>query len=237
MRGAMGEDSMRRAGDLPHTAIRVLLLLAILFVSGCTMIGPDYAKPMLPLAAGWIPRDAAGIAPSTEPIGPWWESFGDPVLTNLIVEAYRRNPSLQAAGVRVLEAQARRGIAIGTLFPQMQNAVGGYRRSVASENVVAVPPERSFNEFLAGFDVGWELDKRAARNRPVRKADRVARRGVPRASGTRRGIAPTTAYGGCRTLSTRMKRCRVPCSPLRSRSKVHRRIVGESSYASTGVPG
>src|SRR6185295_10114768 len=84
--------------------------------------------------------------------------FGDPALTELIIDAYRGNPTLQAAGVRVLEAQARRGIAIGTLFPQTQNAFGGYRRNVASENFGIVPGDRSFDEFLAGLEVGWELD-------------------------------------------------------------------------------
>jgi NodT family efflux transporter outer membrane factor (OMF) lipoprotein len=87
------------------------------------------------------------------------------------VEAYERNPSLQAAGVRVLEAQARRGIAIGTLFPQTQNLIGGYRRTVASENVVVVPPERSFDQFLAGFDVAWELDVWGAFRRGIESAD------------------------------------------------------------------
>jgi len=134
------------------------VLLAMLVVSGCVMVGPDYRRPPAPVAQSWIARDASGIAPAAEPIGPWWESFGDPVLTSLIVEGYRQNPSLQAAGVRVLEAHARRGIAIGTLFPQLQNAVGSYTRNVASENVVPVPPERSFDQFLAGLDVAWELD-------------------------------------------------------------------------------
>ena len=144
--------------DVRRRTTGSIALLALLVVSGCMMIGPDYQRPAAPVAPDWLPRDAGVIAPSSEPIGPWWESFGDPVLTNLIVDAYRQNPSLQAAGVRVLEAQARRGIAIGTLFPQTQNAVGGYRRSVASENVVVVPPQRDFNQFLAGFDVAWELD-------------------------------------------------------------------------------
>jgi len=128
------------------------------FISGCMMVGPDYQRPAAPVAPGWITRDAEGIAPPSEPIGPWWESFSDPILTNLIVEAYRQNPSLQAAGARVLEGVARRGIAIGTLFPQMQNAVASYSRNHASENTSLVPSERNFNDFLAGFDVGWELD-------------------------------------------------------------------------------
>src|SRR5437773_329425 len=135
------------------------------------MVGPDYQHPQALLASDWIPRDGGSIGPSSEPIGPWWESFGDPILTNLIVEAYRQNPSLQAAGVRVLEAHARRGIAIGTLFPQVQNAVAAYSRNVASENVVTVPPERSFNDFLVGLDVGWELDFWGKFRRGIESAD------------------------------------------------------------------
>jgi NodT family efflux transporter outer membrane factor (OMF) lipoprotein len=147
------------------------LALAAVVVSGCMMIGPDYQRPSAPLAHEWIARDANDIVRPAEPIGPWWESFDDPILSNLIAEAYRQNPSLQAAGVRVLEAQARRGIAIGTLFPQTQNAVGGYRRTVASENTIVVPPERSFDQFLLGFDVAWELDLWGAFRRGIESSD------------------------------------------------------------------
>jgi len=157
--------------DVRRTGTRTITFVAIFFASGCTMVGPDYQRPPAPLASDWIPRNAERIGPSSDPIGPWWESFGDPVLTNLIVEAYRQNPSLQAAGVRVLEAQARRGIAIGTLFPQVQNAVAAYSRNVASENVVTVLPERSFNDFLAGFDVAWELDFWGKFRRGIESAD------------------------------------------------------------------
>ena len=153
------------------TGNRIIALLAVVVMSGCMMVGPDYRRPAAPLAPGWITRDTATIAPAAEPIGPWWESFDDPTLTNLIVEAYRQNPSLQAAGARVLEAQARRGIAIGTLFPQIQNAVGAYSRNVASENTVAPPPDRDFNQFLAGFDVAWELDVWGKFRRGIESSD------------------------------------------------------------------
>src|SRR5689334_13346944 len=103
--------------------------------TGCFLVGPDYRRPAAPVSADWVTPHAGTIAPAAEPIGPWWDSFGDSVLSDLVVDGYRRNPSLQAAGARVLEAQARRGIAIGTLFPQTQNAVGSYTRNVASENL------------------------------------------------------------------------------------------------------
>jgi NodT family efflux transporter outer membrane factor (OMF) lipoprotein len=135
------------------------------------MVGPDYKQPQPPVAQGWVTPDAQTIAPSAEPIGPWWESFRDPTLSNLIAEAYERNPSLQSAAIRVLDAHARRGIAIGTLFPQTQNAVGGYRRTVTSENAVVTTPQRSFDDIIAGFDVAWEVDVWGKFRRGIESAD------------------------------------------------------------------
>jgi NodT family efflux transporter outer membrane factor (OMF) lipoprotein len=154
-----------------RSLVRSLVVLVPFVATGCMMIGPDYERPAVPVADGWIVREATYVEPAAEPIGPWWESFGDPILTNLIVEAYRQNPSLQAAGVRVLEAQARRGIAIGTLFPQTQNAVGGYTRNVASENLATPVTDRGFNDFLLGFDVAWELDLWGKFRRGIESAD------------------------------------------------------------------
>jgi NodT family efflux transporter outer membrane factor (OMF) lipoprotein len=160
----------RSASDARRGVVSRWLVLGLVMASGC-MVGPDYRQPQPPVADGWIARGDRVIAPAAEPIGPWWETFDDPVLTNLIVYAYRQNPSLQAAGVRVLEAHARRGIAIGTLFPQVQNAVAAYRRTVASENTVAPPPERSFDQFLTGFDVAWEVDLWGKFRRGIESAD------------------------------------------------------------------
>src|SRR3989475_2932193 len=167
----VGHDFTTRTEKAKRAGGPGVPILAIFVVSGCMMVGPDYRRPEAPVAPDWIARGAGSIAPSAEPIGPWWESFGDPVLTDLIVEAYRQNPSLQAAGVRVLEGQARRGIAIGTLFPQMQNAVGAYARNVASESLPPAPPERGFNQLLAGFDVAWELDVWGKFRRGIESSD------------------------------------------------------------------
>jgi NodT family efflux transporter outer membrane factor (OMF) lipoprotein len=164
-------DASNRTDGVRRTDVRWPALLALAFAGGCMMIGPDYHRPAPPVASGWVARDAAGIAPPSEPIGPWWESFGDPPLTNLIVEAYRQNPSLQAAGVRVIEAQARRGIAIGTIFPQSQNLVGAYSRNVASKNLQIPVSDRSFDQFLLGFDVAWELDLWGKFRRGIESAD------------------------------------------------------------------
>src|SRR4029450_6959978 len=60
-----------------------------------------------------------------------------------------------------IEAQARRGIAIGQLFPQQQDAFGQATSNEISEN----PPHRNspllirdFDDWQVGFDATWELD-------------------------------------------------------------------------------
>jgi outer membrane protein TolC len=52
----------------------------------------------------------------------WWAAFNDPALTRLIDVAYQQNLTVQADGVRVLEARARLGMAIGEFYPQQQQA-------------------------------------------------------------------------------------------------------------------
>ena len=71
--------------------------------------------------------DRSGGEAGPADVSAWWTVFNDPVLNTLVETAYRQNPSLRTAGVRVLEAQARRGIAIGQLFPQQQEALGTRR--------------------------------------------------------------------------------------------------------------
>ena len=114
-----GKTRGRSHGTSSISLTSWMVVATLPMLAGCMMVGPDYQRPAPPVAKRWIARDATGIAREAEPIGPWWETFGDPILSDLVAEAYRQNPSLQAAGGRVIEAHARRGIAIGTLFPQV----------------------------------------------------------------------------------------------------------------------
>ena len=148
----------------------VLAAIVSVLGSGCFMIGPDYERPAAPLAAGWTTNERE-IGLGAEPVSAWWETLGDPILDELVIRAYRNNPSLEAAGVRVLEAQARRGIAIGGLFPQTQNAVGGYDRNVVSQNRATSVGRNTFGNLALGFDAAWELDVWGKFRRGIESAD------------------------------------------------------------------
>ncbi|MCC6848442.1 MAG: efflux transporter outer membrane subunit [Deltaproteobacteria bacterium] len=156
---------------------RCAALAPLAALAGCMMIGPDYVRPPAPIAARWMEAASAPTAPAGAPVPPpdspaWWTVFDDPILVQLVETAYRQNPSLQAAGARVVEAQARRGIAIGGLFPQSQEAFGSYTRvglSNARANQQAA--DQFFGDWQAGFDAAWELDVWGRFRRGIESAD------------------------------------------------------------------
>ncbi len=90
----------------------------------------------------------------------WWTVFEDPILATLVETAYRQNPTLRAAGARVLEAVANRGIAIGTLYPQLQEGAGAYSYSTISKHRAnqGSGVDHTFSDWSVGIDAAWELD-------------------------------------------------------------------------------
>lgn len=145
----------------------------VLVASGCIQVGPDYAPPAVPLADAWInSTPSVTIAPGADPAS-WWERFGDPVMHHLVELARERNPSLRAAGLRVLEARARRGIAVGGLFPQSQDATASYQETRISELRPNAFPgiDLTTDDWRAGFDAAWEIDLWGRFRRSVESAD------------------------------------------------------------------
>ncbi len=137
---------------------RFCLPLLLLCTAGC-MAGPNFSLPPAPTAPTWIEGNDPNVQMDQPALGArWWEILGDPALNRLVQMAYAQNLSLRAAGLRVLEAQARRGIAIGSLFPQEQRLNGAYTRSHLSQNTVVPVKSPGFSEWRAGFDASWELD-------------------------------------------------------------------------------
>jgi NodT family efflux transporter outer membrane factor (OMF) lipoprotein len=110
------------------------------------------------VASEWIDATDPRIKSEPADLAEWWQVFNDPVLNDLIETAYRQNLSLRVAGARILEARARRGIAVGNTFPQLQEAFGSYNRFKLSNQVANPPPEIWFPEWETGFNASWELD-------------------------------------------------------------------------------
>ena len=163
----------RRAG--------ALLLLA---VSGCVKVGPDFVQPEAPLSQAWLTADDPRIV-TTAPEDPaWWRRFDDARLSNLIQIAQQQNPSVQIAGVRVLQAGAQLSATIGDLYPQKQQLSGeltykrlsdhdspdGFNRDVA-RNLSLLSSNNSFWITQFGLGASWELDLWGKFRRAIEASD------------------------------------------------------------------
>jgi NodT family efflux transporter outer membrane factor (OMF) lipoprotein len=133
-----------------------LTVAAGALLSGCK-VGPDYQRPDAAVNQAWTEQPAQSAA--TEVVNPrWWETFNDPTLTALIQSACGQNLSLRTAGLRVLEARAARGIAVGQFFPQTQQVVGALGAHQLSGNDAPNGGDRSFYTDSLGLQAVWELD-------------------------------------------------------------------------------
>ncbi len=137
----------------------VISAITLAVLSGCA-VGPDYVRPQAPEMKEWIEKEDPRIKSDPSDLAAWWKSFNDPVLDMLIERAFRQNLSLRIAGVRILEARAQLGIAVGNRYPQLQQLRGDYASYGVSENAANTIPgmDTDFTAANIGFDAAWELD-------------------------------------------------------------------------------
>ena len=137
---------------------RVLpLASAVLALAGCA-VGPQYVKPTLNVNDSWSTKSPQ-LATQSAADSAWWRAFNDPTLEKLILAARSQNLPLMAAGVRIMEARAQFGIAVGNKYPQLQQAFASASGISLSDNVLNNQDfDHDFWDFQAGFDVQWEAD-------------------------------------------------------------------------------
>jgi len=134
-----------------------ILSLALLSVSACTAVGPDYVRPEIDSPDAWrVDYAAAADVANTR----WWEQFDDPVLTQLIDIALRENKDVRIAAARVEEFTARLAITRSGFYPQI-GYNGQASRNQASREVFGGVPSgtgRTYSDYSATLNAGWELD-------------------------------------------------------------------------------
>jgi NodT family efflux transporter outer membrane factor (OMF) lipoprotein len=145
---------------LIYDRFRITLPGLLLCLTACTTLGPDFETPEADVKAQWLATDdpvfQSGKAVNSE----WWTLFNDLVLDGLIQQAYEQNLPLQVAGLRIMEARAQLGIAIGNQYPQLQEAAGALTRVNLSENEPNFDgaADEKYWTANAGFNASWELD-------------------------------------------------------------------------------
>lgn len=145
---------------------------ALLLVSACTTVGPNYAgPPTAPAAeAAWAESaDTGAINPA------WWQQFGDPLLAELVERALAQSPTMAEAEARIAEARANRAEVTGERLPLLR-AAGTASENRISENgqfpaanIPNFPTE--FSLLDAGFDASWEIDLWGRSTRAIEATD------------------------------------------------------------------
>jgi len=135
------------------------------FIQNGLKVGPQYERPPAPIADQWIDSGNPRIKNEVGDYSSWWTVFSDPILNNLVQTAYEQNINLRIAATRVLEAQAQRAIATGSLFPQQQ-------QSTTNLQYIKTRTDR-VTDFRTGFNATWELDFWGRFRRLIESADDI----------------------------------------------------------------
>lgn len=160
-------------------------------MSACTM-GPDFRRPTMPVPDQWSgpsPANAVVSVAVAAPIDPtWWDSFGDPLLTELVTQAIRNNLDIKVAAARLAESRAQLGQSKAAEFPTLDGNASYTRELQSADGVIGLldgtgsstpgtsanglggrqdglPTQSAtstalpaFNLYQYGFDASWELD-------------------------------------------------------------------------------
>ena len=129
------------------------LVIVTVFLSGCTMVGPNYTQPAAKVAPQWLEFEDPRLK-TTSPVEPlWWkQTFQDPVLDQLVDEALAGNLTLRSAALRVLQARQVLLITKGNLFPQSQYI------GASAEVVDPGAGVGSLEVYNLNFNLSWEID-------------------------------------------------------------------------------
>ena len=101
-------------------------------------------------------RFASAASVPEAPEVAWWESYGDPVLTDLVRRAARENRDVRMAVQRVRAARAGETISRSVLYPSIVVAAQAQDRKTGHDAIKQGMPDTRSG--AAGVDVSWEID-------------------------------------------------------------------------------
>ncbi|MDE2458088.1 MAG: efflux transporter outer membrane subunit [Rhodospirillales bacterium] len=170
---------MRLRRSLAGSAFSLGLAAAL---SGC-MLGPNFQPPRTATPSAYL-NDSPGSAVfvTSGAVNPqWWNSFNDPLLTQLETMAVQQNLDLQIATQRLLEAEAQAQMEGASLYPNL-GANASYSRSKVSDNSptgmfgAAFPAvTQPYNLYQYGLQTMFDLDLWGKNRRAVEAAVANAR--------------------------------------------------------------
>ena len=133
-------------------SIRAMALSAILGLSACISVGPDYRQPEMQLPQNWQSHQNGKLTD----LNVWWSTFNDPALNALLEAAQKDNPSLSKAVAAIEKSRANRASADANFLPTVDAAAVG----TSSGSFMNGEPYGSISGHTssARLDSSWEID-------------------------------------------------------------------------------
>jgi len=145
-----------------------LSLSALLFASGCKMVGPNYKLPPAPVAAAFKEPPPEGwkeAQPSDTALkGKWWEVYNDPKLNDLEEQVVISNQNVLAAEAQYRAARAQIQIARSAFYPTV--AVGPGASATQGGNIS--PSAGVIGSLQIPFDFTYQVDLWGSIRRNIR---------------------------------------------------------------------
>jgi NodT family efflux transporter outer membrane factor (OMF) lipoprotein len=150
----------------PNGAVALSLVL-----SACA-VGPDFTPPPAPPAAGYTPESHPSATASSDVPGgsaqkfdlgrdipgEWWRIFHSAALDDLIAEALKANPNLQAAQAALWQAKENLYAQAGKLLPQADANASAERQQFSPAAFGQAGPPDLFNLYQATINVSYAPD-------------------------------------------------------------------------------
>lgn len=128
----------------------VLTALTTLMLTGCGLtMKSDYQRPLLSVPDAWRVEDTGeGVATFTPR---WWDNFGDPQLSRLIVATLQSNNDLALVGIKLKQALLASGLSDLNLTPDFSaNANAGNTQNLRRNTT---PVESYSNTLTASYEL------------------------------------------------------------------------------------
>mgnify|MGYP003586807394 FL=1 len=153
------------------------ILAAVLAVTGCMTVGPDYLTPETPVPVSWSYGEGVATNAAAPTVSDavdqaaglcrWWSVFCDPVLTDLVERARLDNLDVRQAEARLRQARAQRALAVADRLPTVA-ANGSASRSRGSEETGG---GKTSTMYANSLDASWELDLFGGKKREIESAE------------------------------------------------------------------
>lgn len=155
-----------------RSALLGAVLIPVALLPGACAVGPDFERPAAPAGADYAPAPLPAATASAPVHGgevqhfalgkdvpfDWWKMFQSPALDALVEQAFKANPTIEAAQASLKQAQENVSAQQGFFFPTVSAGYQGVRQQLSGNTAGANAP---------GFQGNGRFIGPATNNQPV----------------------------------------------------------------------